>query len=157
MLVVNWNAAKANIKYCSSFFFFFFDVLGNAKAFQASLICAYTVAADSGTSKPLLSLLSAYTSPVAASCLTILCFLICQGERINSAPQGCCEHPTVCLVSSLPIRYLSSHTCLCMCLYLRICLYRWTQSYFYISWCDRWSINSFIIILIVILDNQHLI
>lgn len=98
------------------FFFFFFDVLGNAKAFQASLICAYTVAENSGTSKPPLSLPSAYTSPVAARCLTVLCFLICQGERINSASQGCCEHPTVCPVSPLPITHLSSHKLLYMCL-----------------------------------------
>ena len=77
---------------------------------------AYTVAANSGTSKPLLSLPSAYASPVAARCLTVPCFLICQGERINSASQGCCAHPTVCLVSPLPITHLSGHNSLLMCL-----------------------------------------
>ena len=96
-------------------FFFFFDFLGNAKAFQASLTCLYC-------GRKLWNLKAPAFAPVCLckSCSSevphCLCFLICQGERINSASQGCCAHPTVCLVSPLPITHLSGHNSLLMCL-----------------------------------------
>lgn len=130
--------------------FFFFDVLGNAKAFQASLICLYC-------GRKLWNLKAPAFAPVCLckSCssevphCSVLPHLSGRENKLCLPGLLCASYclPSVSPANHASIRsQLATHVPVAMCLSLPL---------FYISWYDSCLINSFIII--VILDSQHLI
>lgn len=130
--------------------FFFFDFLGNAKAFQASLICLYC-------GRKLWNLKAPAFAPVCLckSCssevphCSVLPHLSGRENKLCLPGLLCASYclPSVSPANHASIRsQLATHVPVAMCLSLPL---------FYISWYDSCLINSFIII--VILDSQHLI